>query len=309
MADYSVVLGLQSTADWSDSNYIPGDYREAILRWYPNGEAPLTAMLSKLPSEVTDHYRFDWWTEGLPTQGAAITEVYHDALLATAYTETDGAAGDTVYAKMAEASAKEFRAGHEVMLRDNSVPGAEVVGKVLAVSLNGASSYVAIKLLEADDNASGHDFDYLLVIGSINPQASESPDAISYQPVNAYNYCQIFRTALEIAGTTLATKTRVGDWYQHEKQNALRMHSIEMEKAFLWGSGILVWFQGEPEYTTGGMIRTITTNRYYYVTDTDYSGMTWLQVVMTGWMKFSLRSSNTAGIRDGLCRCRGYRRP
>lgn len=278
MADYSVVLGLQSTADWSDSNYIPGDYREAILRWYPNGEAPLTAMLSKLPSEVTDHYRYDWWTEGLPTQGAAITELYHDALLGTAYTETDGAAGDTVYAKMAEASAKEFRAGHEVMLRDNSVPGAEIVGKVLAVSLNGASSYVAIKLLEADDQASGHDFDYLLVIGSINPQASESPDAISYQPVNVYNYCQIFRTALEIAGTTLATKTRVGDWYQHEKQNALRMHSIEMEKAFLWGIRYLgTGSNGKPEYTTGGMIRTITTNRYYYATDTDYSGKTWIQ--------------------------------
>ena len=279
MADYSVVLGLQSTADWSDSNYIPGDYREAILRWYPNGEAPLTAMLSKLPSEVTDHYRFDWWTEGLPTQGAAITDVYHDALLTTTCTETDGAAGDTVYCKFAtEALAKEFRVGHQVMLRDNDLPGAEIVGKVIGTSLNGASSYVAVKLLEADDNESAHTFDYLLVIGSINPQASESVDAISYQPVNDYNYCQIWRTALEIAGTTLATKTRVGDWYQHEKQNALRMHSIEMEKSFLWGIRYLgTGSNGKPEYTTCGMIRKITTNRYYYVTDTDYSGKTWLQ--------------------------------
>jgi hypothetical protein len=279
MSDYSVVLGLQSTADWSDSNYIPGDYREAILRWYPNGEAPLTAMLSKLPSEVTDHYRFDWWTEGLPTQGAAITELYHDALLATAYTEGDGSAGDVVYAKFAtEAVTKEFRAGHQVMLRDNSIPGAECTGKVLSISLNGASSYVAIKLLEADDAGLSHDFDYLLIIGSINPQASESVDAISYQPVNDYNYCQIWRTALEIAGTTLATKTRVGDWYQHEKQNALRMHSIEMEKSILWGVRYLgTGSNGKPEYTTYGMIRKIATNTGYYATDTSYAGKTWIQ--------------------------------
>jgi hypothetical protein len=281
MSDYSVVLGLQSTADWSDSNYIPGDYREAILRWYPNGEAPLTAMLSKLPSEVTDHYRFDWWTEGLPTQGAAITECYHDALLGTAYTETDGVAGDIIYAKFAtEVLCKEFRVGHKVMFRDNSMPGAELVGKVVATNLNGASSYVAVKLLEADDasGVTGYDFDYLYIIGNMNPQASESVDAISYQPVNDYNYTNIWRTALEIAGTTLATKTRVGDWYQHEKQNALRMHSIEMEKDAFWGIRYLgTGTNGKPEYSTGGLIRRITTNRYYYTTDTDYAGKTWVQ--------------------------------
>ena len=107
MADYNVVLGLQSTADWADPNYIPGDYREAILRWYPNGEAPLTAMTSKMNSEVTENYRFDWWTEGLPAQGGAITGLYYDALLSNAYTEGQGGAGDVIYAKVAEAVASD----------------------------------------------------------------------------------------------------------------------------------------------------------------------------------------------------------
>lgn len=278
MSDYNVVLGLQSTADWSDPNYIPGDWRETILRFFPNGEAPLTAMLSKLPSEQTDDYQFNWWTEGLPTQAGAVTDVYTDAAMSAAYAEGDGAAGDVLYAKCAAAVAKEIRKGHTVQLQDQNVVDGLVVGKVLEVTINGANSQIVIKLLENDDNAVGHAFDYIQVIGSINPQGSESPDAISYQPVRDYNYTQIFRTPLEITGTVLSQKTRIGDWYQHEKQNALRMHSIEMEKAFLWGirySG--TGDNGKPEYTTRGVIRNITTNKYNYVTATGYSGKTWLQ--------------------------------
>jgi hypothetical protein len=56
------------------------------------------------------------------------------------------------------------------------------------------------------------------------------------------------------------------------------MHSIEMEKAFLWGIPYLgVGTNGKPEYTTCGLIRKITTNSYTYNTDTNYAGKTWLQ--------------------------------
>ena len=236
-------------------------------------------MMAKLPSEASDHYRYDWWSEGLPTQGGAVTAVYTDALMSAAYVAASGVSGDILYCKMVAAVAKEIRAGHQVQLRSSTLFSADTVGKVLSTTINGNNSCVAIKLFEdANDVATTGLFDTIQVIGSVNPQASDSPDAISYQPVNDYNYMQIFRTALEIAGTTLATKTRVGDWYQHEKTNALRMHSIEMEKAFLWGIRYLgTGSNGKPEYTTGGMIRKISTNAYNYTTDTDYSGKTWLQ--------------------------------
>lgn len=277
MPDYNVVLGLQSTADWSDANYIPGDWREAILRWFPNGEAPLTAMLAKLPSEVTDNYSFNWFSEGLPAQSGTVAGVYTDAAMSADYTEGTGTAGDVVYVKVAAAVAKEFRKGHTAMMVDSDQADVFVLGKVMDVTVNGASSQIVFKMLEAEANT-GKVFDFIQVVGSINPQASESPDVISYQPVSDYNYVQIFRTALEIAGTVLAQKTRIGDWYQHEKQNALRLHSIEIEKAILWGIRYLgTGDNGKPEYTTRGVIRAITTNRYNYKTDTDYSGKTWLQ--------------------------------
>lgn len=298
---YNVVLGLQSTADWADPNYVPGDWREAILRYYPNGEAPLTAMASKLASEVSDHYRFDWWTEGLPTQGGAITDVYYDAALSNAYTEGDGGAGDVIYVKAAAATVKEIRVGHQVVLRDNDQPAADVVGKVISSTLNGSSSYIGVQLLEADDNGSGHAFDYVMVVGSINPQGSESPDAISYQPVNEYNYMTIFRTALEISGTTLSVKTRIGDWYQHEKQNALRMHAIEMEKQFLWGTRYLgTGSNGKPEYTGSGMMKWITTNAYNFTTDTNYSGKTWEQAGKD-WLDYCLTQIFKYGGDTRVC--------
>src|SRR5574343_316966 len=124
MSTYEVVLGLQSTADWASDDYIPGNWREMILRLWPNGDAPLTAMLSKLPGEPTDNYVFHWFTDGLPTQGGDITDVYTDATLASAYTEGNGVAGELVYIKMAEAVAKEIRPGHIVMLRDKSMDAA-----------------------------------------------------------------------------------------------------------------------------------------------------------------------------------------
>lgn len=300
---YEVVLGLQSTADWASADYIPGSWREMILRLWPNGEAPLTAMMSKLPSEPVDNYLFHWFSEGLPAQGGSITDIYTDTALSNAYTETAGALGEIVYIKMAEAVAKEIRPGHMVMLRDASDESADANLKVLTTVLNGASSYVAARWLEADDNSSGHTFDTILVIGNINPQASESPQAISYQPVGNYNYTHIFRTALEIAGTTLETKTRFGPWYQHEKENALRMHSIEMERAVLWSNRYLgTGDNGKPEYATGGVIRTISTHRYNFSTDTDtdYAGTKW---VVTGedWLREKLTELFKYGSDTRMC--------
>ena len=280
----NVVLGLQSTADWSDANYIPGDWREAIMRFWPNGDAPLTAMLAKLPSEVADDYIFNWWTEGLPAQSADLTGVYTDAAMATAYVAASGAAGDVLYLKCSAAHAKEFRGGHTVNLRHTDLANsyaaphysADTIAKVLSVTVNGANSCIVVKLLESANDGATYIFDHALVVGSVNPQNSESPDTISYQPVRDYNYMQIFRDALEIAGTTLSQKTRIGDWYQHEKQNTLRLHSIQMEKSFLWGIPYLgVGSNGKPEYTTCGLIRKISTNKYDYATDTAYAGKTW----------------------------------
>lgn len=241
----------------------PKSWRETILYLWPNGSAPLTAMLAKAKSEKVDDPEFSWFTKVLPTQSVAVTGVYTNSGLSTAY--TSGAAADsTLYIKMAVADVKNFRAGHQVLLRDASNYTVDVNAKVTAVTQNGASSYLTLKLLEADDNGVGNDLsncDTCMIIGNLNEEHATIPAAVAYDTEKLYNYTQIFRTPLKISRTAARTRLRIGPARAEAKRETLELHSIEMEKAFLYGiktekdgTG------GLPERTTEGMISSIKIN-------------------------------------------------
>jgi hypothetical protein len=276
----AAVLGVRGTGSWA-ADQRPKNWREMILRFYPNGRAPLTAMLAMLKSERTTDPEFNWWTKSLPTQGGAVTNVYTDSGMVTAYV-SGGAAGDTLYVKVAEAVAKEHRAGHQVLLRDSSNLDVDVNAKVTDVTLNGANSRLTVRLLEADDNSATNDLsdcDRVLIIGNINPENGVMPDVVSYDPTKWYNYTQIFRTSLAISRTARLTKLRTGDAYQELKREAMELHSIEMEKAYLWGVRTEnTGANGLPERTTGGLIPAAKASGVtsHYVTDETYDATTWL---------------------------------
>ena len=155
----------------------------------------------------------------------------------------------------------------------------------MAVQKNGASSMITVKLLEADTaTANSHDLsdaDLIMVIGNINPEGANMPDAISYDPTKIYNYTQIWRSPLSITRTARLTKLRTGDAYKEAKRECLELHSIEMEKSLIWGimtenTGA----NGKPERTTRGLINIIKTyasgNVDDYSLNSDYSGDTWV---------------------------------
>ena len=280
----SAFLGMKGTGDWADDQR-PKNWREGILYEYPNGSAPLTAMMSMMKESSVDDPEFYWWTKSLPVQGGGVTagEIYTDALMSAAAGDT-GVAGDIKYVKVAESVADHFRAGHQAMLRDTSDYDVDVNVKVVAVQKNGASSCITVKLLEDDDNSATHgisDVDRILIIGNLNPEGGAMPDSIQYDPTKIYNKTQIFRSPLEITRTARLTRLRTGDAYKEVKREALEMHSIEMEKAFIWG--IMTENTGDNgkiERTTRGLINIIRTyaseNVSDYSLDTDFSGETWL---------------------------------
>ena len=148
----SAFLGMRGNGDWA-ADQRPKNWREAILYLYPNGSMPLTAIMSKMKSEKTDDPQFYWWTKLLPSQAATVTGVYTDAALSSAYV-SGGVAGSVLYIKMVAADIIHFREGHTVLLRDASDFTTDVVAKVTTVASNGVNSYIAVKLLEADDNSS-----------------------------------------------------------------------------------------------------------------------------------------------------------
>jgi len=278
-------LGMRGTGDWATDER-PLNWRQGILYLYPNGTAPLTAILSKMGESKVDDPQFHWWTKTLATQRATITGRYTNAVLDAAYV-SGAVAGDVLYLKMSAADSGHFREGHQVLLRDASDLTVDVNAKVVDVVTNGASSYIAAKLLEDDDNGTGgtHDLsdcDTALICGNINAEGAPIPDAIAYDPTKWYNYTQIFRTPLEITRTAMRTKLRTADSYKEAKREALELHSIEMEKAFLYGiRSENTGSNGKPERTTGGLLWAIRAGASDNVNDfslnTDYSGQTWLQ--------------------------------
>lgn len=301
-------LGMRGTGDWV-TDQRPKNWREQILYLYPNGMAPLTAILSMMSSEGVDDPEFNWWTQEQSAVGGAVAGVYTNSDLGTAYT-SGGVAGDIVYVQITTTLGNRVREGHQILLRDASDYTVDVVGKVTGVARGTTNTVLAVKLLEADDNSTSHDLsdcDTFKIIGNINAEGAEMPDAIALNPTKVYNYTQIFRTPLSITRTARKTKLRTGDQYQKMKAEALEMHSWEQELAFLWGIKTEnTGANGKPERTTMGVINFIRTyasdNCDDFTLNTDYTGDTW---ATSGeiWFKAMLEQIFRYGAEEKLCLC------
>lgn len=303
-------LGMRGTGDWV-SGQRPENWREQILYLYPNGQSPLTAILSMMGSELVSDPKFHWWTQEQSAVGGAVAGIFTLPDLSVAYVG-GGVAGDVVYVLVTTTLANRIREGHQILLRDASDYRVDVVGKVTGVTRGTTNSVLAVKLLEADDNSPAHDLsdsDTFKIIGNINPEGGEMPDAIALNPVQVYNVTQIFRTPLSMTRTALKTKLRTPEQRQKAKAEALEMHSWEMELAFLWG--ILtenIGDNGKPERTTRGVINFI---RQYaplncddYTLNATYAGLAW--TAATGgqvWLKNMLEQVFRFGAADKLCLC------
>ena len=275
-------LGMRGNGDWV-TDQRPKNWRQKIMKLYPNGSAPLTAMLSMMGSEQVDDSEFSWWTQEQSTVNGTVANIYTTPDMGTAYT-SGGVAGDVVYVYITDTTVfKRVRAGHQILLRDASDYTVDVNGKVTNVSRGTAYELYTVKLLEDDDNSSSGDLsdcDAFKIIGNINAEGAEMPDAIALNPTKVYNYTQIFRTPLSITRTARKTRLRTGDQYQKAKAEALEIHSWEMEMAYWWGIRTEnIGDNGKPERTTMGAINFIrqyaSANCDDYTLNTDYSGDGW----------------------------------
>ncbi len=306
-------LGLRGTGDWTVTGQRPKSWREGILFHGPNGSAPLVAITSMGKSKKVDDPEFNWFRKELPGQVATIVagEVYTNSVLGSAYS-SGGVAGTVLYAKMTQDASLEFRAGHVVRFRDANYSdmtcNAEVIDSVQA----GASSYIAVVLLEADDNGvigttNISDADSVSIIGNLNPEHGEMPDIVGYDPTRLYNYTQIIRTPLALSRTALETHLRTGNAYKEEKREKLELHSIEIEKTWLWGTKFEgTGTNGKPKRTTGGLEEFIRTNASGNVSDfsleSAYSADTWA-TSGKDWLNGMFELIFRKGTRERLALC------
>jgi hypothetical protein len=300
-------LGMRGTGDWV-ANQQPESWRQQIMYLYPNGMAPLTAMLSMMGSKKVDDPRFHWWTQEQTAVSGAVTGIATIADMSIAYAG-GGVIGDTIFVRVLTTIANRIRTGHQILLRDASDYNVDVVGKVTGVTRGAVNSVLAVRLLEDDDNSATHDLadaDNFKIIGNINPEGGEMPDAIALNPTEVYNYTQIFRTPLSITRTAKMTTLRTGDAYQKMKSEALEMHSWEMELAYLWGIRTQnIGDNGKPERTTMGVINFIRQfsplNCDDYTLNAGYAGTNWNAAGGGGtWLRAYLEQIFRYGANEKL---------
>lgn len=250
--DYVPTLGMRGSHTWS-ANENPDSWREGILFLYPNGSAPLTAILSKAKSRKETEPHFHWWTKTLSRRAGDISGV--NMSNGDPYTG-GGKEGDSLRVDVSGVDlSNEIVRGQNVMLRVSTNHGADVVAKVSNVQRLPGGGVLDVTLLQDDTGNNLVNADRLLVISNSNPEGSVWPESVSYHPKEMENVQQIIRTPLRFTGTALNMKElRTGDQYKEAKREILEYHSIDIEQALLWGRmSQTIGYNGQPERTMRGV--------------------------------------------------------
>ena len=242
------IAGLRGTgsADWATDER-PKNFREMILWRQPNGQAPLTALLSKVRSESTDDPEFAWYEEQM------------DALRLTVNYTTGYSTTDTSLVVTSNVTDATDVVAGDLFLVDkptsNGVTSA-YANEIVAASAAGAGGSITITRGAQNTTATPIPTNSTLTrIGSAFAEGTGAPTASTRNPTKFYNLCQIFKTTYEITRTASKTKFRTGDPIKNDKKRKMFDHSVSMELAFLFGKRFeTTGANGKPLRYTGGLL-------------------------------------------------------
>ena len=268
----------------------PESWIPVIHELYPNGDLPLAGLFLSQPKDKATSDTFNWWERPYQMQIGEMTagQVYTDVALATAYT-SGGVAGTVVYVKMTAAFAGIFTNNDIVQFIDESYYQVDTRGIVTGYHINGASSYVIVKLLQTDTWYATSTYniataDKLVLIGNAKPQAGSPSEAKAYNPTKRTNVTQILDQTLDISRTLMQTTTlRTGNKYEDLRKVALQLFMQKMERSLI--SGWLdesVGANGQAHNISGGIeyfLQTYASDNvvnYDLNADARWSGKDWI---------------------------------
>lgn len=246
----SGIAGLRGTGDWGAEER-PKNFREGILRFNPNGTAPIFALTSKAGSKTVDDPEYNWWCEG----NVLIRLQVNGAL----------AAGDTVIT-VDSADPTISTLGANLGTATNLKPG-----DILLVEPTADNATFNHELIEVDSVISDTQFNarrgaggtsaasiandvWLTVIGSAYAEGTGVPQAVSRNPIKNNNYIQIFKDTYELTGTADNTNTRTNNGYQEDKRRKSFKHAADIEWSIMFGrKAETSGDNGKPKRFMGGL--------------------------------------------------------
>lgn len=236
------VAGLRGTGDWATDER-PKNFREMILWRNPNGQTPLTALLSKMKSESTNDPEYAWYEEELNALRLTVN-------FTTGYSTTDTSI--TVTSNVTDAT--DVVAG-DIFLVEKALTAA-YNHEIVVASANGSAGVVAFTRASSGTSAAPiANGTFLTKIGNVFAEGTGAPSASTRNPTKMYNLCQIFKTTYDITNTAKNTKTRTGDPIKNDKKRKMFDHSVAMELAFIFGKRYeTTGSNGKPLRFTGGLL-------------------------------------------------------
>jgi hypothetical protein len=243
------------------------NFRRMVFYNYPNGSAPLIALLSMLKEESSNDPEFSIYEKRLAEQRSLTTVATTAGTWSAVGSDTDTASpyspAVNSTARVHVADSSRFRVGHIIQITAHPITtGGNINVKAIVIGLvSGSTTKIEVRFLQAYTNLSAVAPSVgleALVIGNAASEGQVGAALAPYDtPLNLKNYTQIFRTPFQFTGTVLKTGLkydRTGP-YKDKAKDATLQHAMEMEKGFLFGVQQLFIdpTSGLPTRLTGGV--------------------------------------------------------
>lgn len=228
----SAVAGLRGSGDWGTDER-PKSFRESILFFSPDGDAPIFGLTSKAGKKTVTDPEFAWWAESNNLFRLQIN-------LAAGY-----AAGDTsIIVDSADPTSSTMTAlyGTATHLKQGDLLLVEKTDQVtfdneivMVDTVMSDTQLTIVRGVAGTTAASIADDTFLTLIGSAYAEGTAAPRATSKNPVKFSNYIQIFKDSYELTGTADKTEARTGNAWSNDKKRKSFKHAADIEFAIMFG--------------------------------------------------------------------------
>lgn len=230
-------LGMRST-NLGQADERPYAWRKGIHNLYPNA-APLLHVITRASKQVVSDPEFNHFEKQFPAQ-----------VLQADGGETDSATSLTVNSGDANKVRKDHLLRNTRTLETVRVTADPSVGTEVSIARSvGTTAAAAI-----------NDDDYFIVIGTAHSEGDPVPTAVWYDPSKVYGACQIFRNSTDQTETARRTDMRTGPISKEARREALLLHEIDKERAFVFGEYSVSASGNAVRRTTAGLLEKISTN-------------------------------------------------
>lgn len=228
-----------------------GDFASSLIQVMPEGNAPLLALSSGMPSRDAQDVIVTWFEENHITGRADITAFVTDGD-GTGYVVDDASSYAPGTVMMNE------RTG-EYVLVTASVPSTNTITVTRDLAGEGATTMLLT--------------DFLQRVGTAFEEASNRPIGIVNMGFVRLNFLQIFRNAWDVSGTAQAVAYYTSAPPAKNKADAGFFHAEDIERSFLWGKKAIGTLNGRPFRMADGIYNMIQTNVTPAGATTDYGDM------------------------------------